>query len=44
MSVLVTKQAPDFTASAVLANGAIVDDFILKSHIAGNYAVVFLYP
>ena len=44
MSVLVTKQAPDFTASAVLANGAIVDDFNLKSFISGKYAVVFFYP
>ncbi len=44
MSVLVTKQAPDFTAAAVLADGTIVDDFNLKSHIEGKYAVVFFYP
>ncbi len=31
MSVLVTQQAPDFTAAAVLANGSIVDDFQLSS-------------
>lgn len=44
MSVLVTKQAPDFTAAAVLADGSIVDNFNLKKHIAGKYAVVFFYP
>lgn len=44
MSVLVTKSAPDFTAAAVLADGTIVDNFNLKSHIAGKYAVVFFYP
>lgn len=44
MSVLVTKQAPNFTSSAVLADGSIVDDFNLKSHIQGKYAVVFFYP
>lgn len=44
MTVLVTKQAPDFTSAAVLADGTIVDDFNLKSHIEGKYAVVFFYP
>ncbi|GAB6034410.1 peroxiredoxin C [Galenea microaerophila] len=44
MSVLVTKTAPDFTAAAVLADGTIVEDFNLKSHISGKYAVVFFYP
>jgi peroxiredoxin (alkyl hydroperoxide reductase subunit C) len=44
MSVLVTKQAPDFTCPAVLADGSIVDDFNLKTHINGKYAVVFFYP
>lgn len=42
--VLVTRQAPDFTASAVLGNGEIVDNFNLKKHIAGKAAVVFFYP
>ncbi|WP_032092978.1 MULTISPECIES: peroxiredoxin C [Pasteurellaceae] len=42
--VLVTRQAPDFTASAVLGNGEIVDNFNLKQHIAGKAAVVFFYP
>ncbi|MFU2114903.1 peroxiredoxin C [[Pasteurella] aerogenes] len=42
--VLVTRQAPDFTASAVLGNGEIVDNFNFKKHIAGKAAVVFFYP
>ncbi|MBD3822532.1 MAG: redoxin domain-containing protein, partial [Thiotrichales bacterium] len=44
MSVLVTKAAPDFTAAAVLADGTIVNDFNLKNHIKGKYAIVFFYP
>jgi len=43
MSVLVTQQAPDFTAAAVLANGTIVDDFKLSS-LKGKKIVVFFYP
>lgn len=39
--VLVTRQAPDFTAAAVLGNGEIVDNFNFKQHIAGKAAVVF---
>lgn len=42
--VLVTRQAPDFTASAVLGNGEIVDNFNLKKHIAGKPAVIFFWP
>ena len=44
MSVLVGRSAPDFTAPAVLADGSIVDDFSLSSHIKGKYAVIFFYP
>ncbi|WKE64390.1 peroxiredoxin C [Gallaecimonas kandeliae] len=44
MSVLVGRAAPDFTAAAVLGNGEIVDNFNLKSHISGKYAVLFFYP
>ena len=43
MSVLVTQQAPDFTAAAVLANGTIVDDFKLSS-LKGKKIMVFFYP
>ncbi|OZI15341.1 peroxiredoxin [Sodalis-like symbiont of Philaenus spumarius] len=42
--VLVTRQAPDFTAAAVLGNGEIVDNFNLYSHIQGKSAVIFFWP
>ena len=44
MSVLVAKQAPDFTAAAVLGTGEIVDSFNLKAATAGKYTVLFFYP
>jgi len=44
MSVLVGKQAPDFTVPAVLGNGEIVDSFNLTSAIQGKYAVIVFYP
>ncbi len=44
MSVLVGKQAPDFTASAVLPNNEINDQFNLKSHLKGKIGVLFFYP
>jgi len=44
MSVLVGKQAPDFTVPAVLGNGEIVDSFTLSSAIIGKYGLVFFYP
>jgi peroxiredoxin (alkyl hydroperoxide reductase subunit C) len=40
----VGREAPDFTASAVLGDGTIVDDFNFKSTIAGKYGVLFFYP
>jgi len=43
MSVLVTQEAPDFTAPAVLADGSIVDNFQLSS-LKGKKIVVFFYP
>lgn len=42
--VLVTRQAPDFTAAAVLGNGEIVENFNLHQHIAGKPAVLFFWP
>ncbi|MBI6549008.1 peroxiredoxin C [Xenorhabdus lircayensis] len=42
--VLVTRQAPDFTAAAVLGNGEIVNDFNLKKHLNGRAAVIFFWP
>ncbi len=44
MAVLVGKAAPDFTAVAVMGNNEIKENFNLKKHIAGKYAVVFFYP
>ncbi len=42
--MLVTKKAPDFTATAVLANGEIVEDFNLYENLGKNGAVLFFYP
>lgn len=44
MSVLVGKQAPDFTVPAVLASGEIVDSFNFSEATKGKYALVFFYP
>ncbi len=42
--MIVTKKAPDFTATAVLADGQIVEDFNLYNNIGENGAVLFFYP
>ena len=44
MGVLVGKQAPDFTAPAVLGTGEIVDSYTLSEAAKGKKAVVFFYP
>jgi len=44
VGVLVGREAPDFTANAVLGDGSIVDNFNLKQTINGKYAVIFFYP
>jgi peroxiredoxin (alkyl hydroperoxide reductase subunit C) len=43
MAVLVGKQAPDFTATAVLGSNEITDITFSKA-TKGKYAVVFFYP
>lgn len=43
MSILVTRQAPDFTAPAVLGDGSIKNDFKL-SDLRGRYVVLFFWP
>lgn len=43
MAVLVGKQAPDFTAAAVVNGGTIVEDFKLSDY-RGKYVVLFFYP
>ncbi len=42
--MLVTKQAPDFTATTVLADGSIVDDFKLSENYGEKGTVLFFYP
>ena len=44
MSVLVGKEAPDFTVPAVLGDGSIVGEYNLKEAIKGKYGLVFFYP
>ena len=43
MSVLVGKQAPEFTAAAVMADGSINSEFSL-GNFKGKYVVLFFYP
>lgn len=43
MSVLVGKEAPDFTASAVMPDGSIDNEFKL-SGLRGKYVVLFFWP
>ncbi|MEK7286447.1 MAG: peroxiredoxin [Nitrospirota bacterium] len=43
MSILVTKEAPDFTAAAVMLDGTIKENFKL-SDLRGQYVVLFFYP
>ena len=43
MSVLVTKEAPDFVAPAVMSDGTIKDDFKL-SDLRGEHVLLFFWP
>ncbi len=43
MSVLVTQEAPDFTAAAVMGDGSINENFKLSDY-RGKYVVLFFYP
>jgi peroxiredoxin (alkyl hydroperoxide reductase subunit C) len=43
MSVLVTKEAPDFTATAVMPDNSFNEEFRL-SDFRGKYVVLFFYP
>jgi peroxiredoxin (alkyl hydroperoxide reductase subunit C) len=42
--MLVTNPAPDFTATAVLADGTIVDNFKLSENFGKKGTVLFFYP
>jgi peroxiredoxin (alkyl hydroperoxide reductase subunit C) len=44
INMLVTKQAPDFTATTVLADGSIVDNFKLSENYGEKGTVLFFYP
>lgn len=44
MSVLVGREAPDFTCAAVMGDGEIVNEYTLSKATKGKYAVVFFYP
>ena len=43
MCRLVTKQAPDFTATAVMGDGSFKEDFKLSNY-RGKYVILFFYP
>lgn len=43
MSFLVTQQAPDFTATAVMADNSMKPDFKLSDY-RGKYVILFFYP
>ncbi len=42
--MIVTNKAPDFTATAVLGNNQIVEDFNLYENLGEKGAVLFFYP
>jgi len=44
MSVLVSKKAPDFTATAVLGNNEIDENFNLTKYLNGDIGVLFFWP
>lgn len=44
MSVLVGKQAPDFTAAAVLGDGSIKENYCLSEALDGKYGLLVFYP
>ncbi len=44
MAVLVGKQAPEFTATAVMGDNTINPKFNLKEYAAGKVCVLFFYP
>ncbi|MDD2839583.1 MAG: peroxiredoxin [Rickettsiales bacterium] len=44
MSVLVGKQAPDFTSSAVMSDNSINDKFNFRNYTKGKVAVLFFWP
>lgn len=43
MSTMITKQAPDFTATAVMPDNTMKEDFSLSDY-RGKYVILFFYP
>ncbi|OQM34280.1 peroxiredoxin [bacterium endosymbiont of Pedicinus badii] len=41
---LVSQLIPDFTASAVLKDGKIIDNFNIKKYLKNKYGVIFFWP
>jgi peroxiredoxin (alkyl hydroperoxide reductase subunit C) len=44
MSVLVGKEAPNFTAAAIMGDNSINESFNLKDYLNGKMGVLFFYP
>ncbi len=44
MSSLIQNKAPDFTATAVMENDEINENFTLSDYLKGSYGIVFFYP
>lgn len=44
MAVLVGKQAPSFSASAVVNGGEIVENFSLEQYKGNKYVILYFYP
>jgi len=42
--IFVGKEAPNFTAKAVMPDNSFDDNFDLKNYAAGQKLVVFFYP
>ena len=44
MAVLVGRKAPQFTASAVVNGGEVIEDFSLDQFTGSKYTILFFYP
>jgi peroxiredoxin 2/4 len=44
MAVLVGKKAPDFSATAVINGGEIVEGYSLEQYLGKKYVIFFFYP
>jgi peroxiredoxin 2/4 len=44
MTILVGRQAPDFSAAAVMPNGEIVEQFNFSEACGDRYKLIFFYP